>query len=531
MEASAHREVVQPFAPHDTVQPTQENVANGIRASAHAVVIGAGFGGLAAAIRLRVKGYRVTVLERLDAAGGRAYVHHKNGYTFDAGPTIITAPQLFEELWTLCGKKIADDITLKPLDPFYRVRFDDGTHYDYQGTLEGMRRQVELISPQDLDGYDRFLIEAEQCYQLGFTGLGSKAFDRFSDLVAAIPAMMKMRAWRSLYQMVSSYIQSPKLRIVFTLQSLLIGGNPFSVSCVYSLIASLERRFGVHWAVGGTGVLVQGLVKLAEQQGVQIHYNSTVEKILVQPVKNKPQVQAVQLANGQTLHADLVVCNSDVAWTYGKLIDPQYRRIWNNRKLANAHYSMSLFVWYFGTSCQYADVPHHMMLLGPRYQELLEDIFKHKVLAKDFSLYLHRPTATDASMAPAGCDTFYVLAPVPHLDSGTNWQVEGERYRQAIAKRLHETVLPGFEANITESFFTTPQDFHDRLLSAKGAAFGFEPHLLQSAWFRPHNRSEDIAGLYMVGAGTHPGAGIPGVLSSAKALDSVIAQAHLHHAA
>jgi phytoene desaturase len=494
----------------------------------HAVVIGSGFGGLAAAIRLSVKGYRVTILERLDGPGGRAYVHHRNGYVFDAGPTIVTAPQLIEELWQLCGRTLSDDIDLRLMDPFYRVRFDDGSYFDYRGTTEAMRVEVARFNPADLAGYDRFLQEAERCYRLGFVALGSIAFDSMGDLVAAMPSMVKMRAWRTLFGMVSSYVKDPKLRVVMTLQSLLIGGNPFSVTCVYSLIASLERRFGVHWAMGGTGALVRGMIKLLRERHVDVRYNTTVSKITIENLAGRPRARGVVLESGQQIAADMVVSNADVAWTYQHLIDPQFRRVWTDKKLANADYSMSLFVWYFGVRRQYSDVPHHMMLLGPRYEGLLKDIFKHKVLAEDFSLYLHRPTATDPSMAPAGCDTFYVLSPVPHLDSGTDWNAVGERYRQAVAKRLNDAVLPGFESHIEESFFTTPQDFKDRLLSAKGAAFGFEPLLLQSAWFRPHNRSEDIAGLYMVGAGTHPGAGIPGVLSSAKALDSVIPAAHLY---
>ncbi|MGL4573674.1 MAG: phytoene desaturase [Burkholderiaceae bacterium] len=498
------------------------------RQAPHAVVIGSGFGGLAAAIRLSVKGYRVTILERLDGPGGRAYVHRKNGYVFDAGPTIVTAPQLFEELWQLCGRKLSDDVDLRLMDPFYRVRFDDGTHFNYNGSLEAMKAEVARISPSDLAGYEKFLAEAENCYKHGFIELGSVAFDSAGDLLTALPSMVKMRAWRTLYSMVCGYIKHPKLRVVLTLQSLLIGGNPFGVTCVYSLIASLERRFGVHWAIGGTGALIQGMLKLLQERGVQIRYNSTVRKIAIKPTAGKPRTMGVELENGDMIAADMVVSNADAAWTYQNLIEPAYRRVWTDKKLAKADYSMSLFVWYFGTRKQYADVPHHMMVLGPRYEGLLTDIFKRKVLAEDFSLYLHRPSATDPSMAPPGCDTFYVLSPVPHLDSGTDWNEIGERYRQAVAKRLNDTVLPGFEAHVEESFFITPQHFKDRLLSAKGAAFGFEPLLLQSAWFRPHNRSEDIAGLYMVGAGTHPGAGIPGVLSSAKALDSVVPAAHLY---
>jgi phytoene desaturase len=526
MEARLFREIAGSQQPAPLPPPLAAGHPEAHQAAPHAIVIGSGFGGLAAALRLSVKGYRVTVLERLDCAGGRAYVYRKNGYVFDAGPTIVTAPHLFEELWQLCGQRLADDVVLKKLDPFYRVRFADGSYFDYSGSHETMRAQIQRFNAADVNGYERFLKEAERCYKLGFIKLGAKAFESVGDLLAALPAMMRMRAWRSLYGMVAHYIADPRLRVVFTLQSLLIGGNPFAVTCVYSLIASLERRFGVHWAIGGTGALIQGMLKLAVQRGIHIQYNTTVKRIEISRPRTKPAVQGVHLQNGQIMPADLVVCNSDAAWTYKNLIAPEFRRVWTDRKVDHAHYSMSLFVWYFGTSRQYPDVPHHMMVLGPRYQALLEDIFKHKVLAQDFSLYLHRPTATDPSMAPAGCDCFYVLAPVPHLGSGTDWRTQAEPYRQAVAKRLHETVLPEFEAYLTESFFTTPQDFQDRLLSVNGAAFGFEPLLLQSAWFRPHNRSEDIAGLYMVGAGTHPGAGIPGVLSSAKALDSVIVPAH-----
>jgi phytoene desaturase len=299
---------------------------------------------------------------------------------------------------------------------------------------------------------------------------------------------------------------------------LLIGGNPFSVTAVYSLINALERKWGVHSVMGGTGKLIQGLVKLLNEQGVEVRYNSTVRKINIE----NNHVTGVTLENGQVLYSDLVVSNADTAWTYKNLIDAKYRKVWTDRKVDNGKYSMSLFVWYFGTKKKYPEIPHHMMLLGERYKTLLDDIFKKHHLAKDFSLYLHRPTATDPSMAPEGCDTFYVLSPVPHLDSGTDWQTVAESYRKAIANMLESTVMPDLQANITESFMMTPQDFKDRLLSHKGAAFGLEPLLTQSAWFRPHNRSEDIPGLYMVGASTHPGAGIPGVLSSAKALDSVI---------
>jgi phytoene desaturase len=318
--------------------------------------------------------------------------------------------------------------------------------------------------------------------------------------------------------MVEGHIRDPRLRMVFSFHPLLIGGNPSSVTCTYSLINQLERRFGVHWAVGGTGALVRGLVGLLGPLGVPIRCNAPVERIVVEGGR----ARGVVLAGGERLDADIVVSNADTAWTYRQLVAPEHRRVWTDRKLDRARYSMSLFVWYFGLNKRYDDVPHHTMVLGPRYEALLHDIFKRHHLAEDFSLYLHRPSASDASMAPPGCDTFYALAPVPHLDSGTDWTVHAERYRQAIERRLESTLLPGMSKHVVVSKLMTPLDFRNRLLSHKGAAFGLEPLLLQSAWFRPHNRSEDVPGLFMVGAGTHPGAGIPGVLMSAKALESVL---------
>ena len=327
-----------------------------------------------------------------------------------------------------------------------------------------------------------------------------------------------MKAWNSIHTLAASHFKHPKLRIVFSFHPLLIGGNPFSVTSAYALIASLERRHGVHWAMGGTGALVRGLVRLIEEQGTPIRYGAEVTRVLV----SDGRASGVELAGGERIQADIVVSNGDTAWTYRNLVEPQYRKHWTDSKLAASRYSMSLFVWYFGTRRQFPDVPHHMMVLGPRYKELLDDIFKRHHLAEDFSLYLHRPTATDPSMAPPGCDAFYVLSPVPHLDSGTDWAAHGDRYRDAIARALDESVMPGLRESIVTSFYLTPQDFQDRLLSYKGAAFGMEPLLLQSAWFRPHNRSEDLEGLYVVGAGTHPGAGMPGVLASAKSLMSVL---------
>jgi phytoene desaturase len=484
-----------------------------------AIVIGAGFGGLAAAVRLACKGWQVQVLEKLDAPGGRAYVHHDAGFTFDAGPTIVTVPHLFEELWTLAGQRMDRDVKLVALDPFYRIRFDDGSHFDYSGDSARMRAEVARFAPHDVAGYERLMAKAELCCRLGFEELGTKAFDSWRDLVAAMPALVRMRSWQTMRSLVASHLRDPKLRIVFSFHPLLIGGNPLAVTGTYSLIHALERRWGVHWAMGGTGALVQGLVTLLGRLGVDVRCNAEVTRIRV----DGGRASGVELAGGERLDSDIVVSNADVAWTYRRLVPATHpRRTWSDRKLDRAHHSMSLFVWYFGLDRRYDAVAHHTLVLGPRYDALLRDIFRRKHLADDFSLYLHRPTATDASMAPPGCDAFYVLSPVPHLQSGVDWCERAEPYRRAIEARLHATLLPGFAKHIVTSRMTTPLDFRDRLLSWHGAAFGFEPLLVQSAWFRPHNRSEDLPGLYLVGAGTHPGAGVPGVLMSAKAFETVL---------
>jgi len=484
----------------------------------HAIVIGSGFGGLAAAVRLGARGYRVTVLEKLDAPGGRAYVYKQDGFTFDAGPTVITAPFLLEELWALCGKRFADDIDLRPVAPFYRIRFDDGTVFDYSGDAEAMRREVARLAPGDVAGYERFLAASEAIYKVGFEQLGHVPFNTWGDMLKVLPALLKLEGYRTVYSLACKHVQDARLRVVLTFQSLLVGGNPFATTSVYCLIAFLERRWGVHFAMGGTGSLVSGLVKLIEGQGGSVRCNQAVREITVE----RGRATGVRLASGQHLAADVVVSNADSATTYRHLIAPEHRKRWTDAKIERARYSMSLFVWYFGTRRQYPDVAHHTIALGPRYQALLTDIFERKVLANDFSMYLHRPTATDPALAPPGCDTFYVLSPVPHLQSDTDWTVEAERYRQKLAERLEQTLLPGLQNEIVTSRLLTPLDFLDRLSSFRGAAFGLEPVLTQSAWFRPHNRSEELEGLYLVGAGTHPGAGLPGVLSSAKVLDTVV---------
>ncbi len=487
----------------------------------HAVVIGSGFGGLAAAVRLGARGFRVTVLERLDQPGGRARVFRQDGFTFDAGPTIITAPFLFEELWELCGRSLHDDIDLRSLTPFYRLRFHDGETFEASADADAMRAEVARLSPGDVDGYERFMRESEEIFRIGFQELGDKPFGSPLSMMRILPDLIRLRADRSVFRHVAARVRDPRLRIALSFHPLFVGGNPFSVTSIYSLIAYLERHWGVHFAMGGTGQLVKGLVSLIEGQGNHVQCGAEVSRIIVKD----DRATGVQLASGAVLPADVVVSNADAGWTYRYLLPPEARRRWTDRKVEKAHYSMSLFVWYFGTRTQYPDVPHHLIMLGPRYKELLRDIFRRKVLASDFSLYLHRPTATDPSLAPDGCDSFYVLSPVPHLGGDVDWAQEAEPYRRRIESFLSETVLPGLSDAVVSSRIMAPPDFRSDLLSLNGAAFGMEPLFTQSAWFRPQNRSEDVEGLYLVGAGTHPGAGLPGVLSSARILDKVVPDA------
>jgi phytoene desaturase len=489
--------------------------------SNQAVVIGSGFGGLAAAVRLGARGWNVTVLERHEQPGGRARVFEQDGFTFDAGPTVITAPFLFEELWALCGKRMSDYVDLRPVYPFYRIRFDDGTSFDYSGDPEKMRAEIRKIAPDDLAGYERFVAMSQDIFSVGFEKLAHVPFGSWSAMAKVVPEMVRLQSYRSVYGLVSSYVKSDKLRQVLSFHPLLVGGNPFTTTSIYSLIPYLERKWGVHFPIGGTGALVRGLVELMEGQGGKIRYGVTVDRILVE----NGTVSGVRLESGEVVPAEVVVSNADSAYTYRRLLGPEHRTRWTDRKLASSRYSMSLFVWYFGTKKSYPDVPHHTILLGPRYRELLDDIFEKHVLAEDFSLYLHRPTATDPNLAPPGCDGFYVLSPVPHLDARIDWKERAEPYKKAIMEHLERTIMPGLSGDIVTTKTMDPTHFRDELLSERGAAFGLEPVLTQSAYFRPHNKSEEVEGLYLVGAGTHPGAGVPGVLSSARVLDSVVPSA------
>lgn len=483
-----------------------------------AVVIGAGFGGIAAALRLRAKGYSVTVIDRCTALGGRAQVFERNGFRHDAGPTVITAPFLFEELFALFGETFANHVQLVPLTPWYRFHFSDGQTFDYGGTLEETLAEIARIEPRDCEGYIALLAQSKRIFDVGFTELSAQPFDRFMTMVRQIPRLIGLRSYDTVWQLVSRYLISPKLRQAFSIQPLLVGGNPFDTTSIYGLIHYLERAHGVHFAMGGTAAITKALGGLMERQGIDIRLNQTVRTIDVVDGVAK----GVILENGTQLAADVVVSNADPGHLYGNMIKPSQQAPATRLKLAAAEFSMGLFVLYFGTTRTYPDVAHHTIWMGQRYRELLADIFHHKTLSDDFSLYLHRPTATDPSFAPAGCDSFYVLCPVPNLKGPIDWSVEGPSLAKRIVSALDQSILPGLQTSITSDFFMTPENFAKDYLSAYGAGFSVAPLFRQSAWFRFHNRAEGIKNLYLVGAGTHPGAGVPGVLCSAKVMDALI---------
>ncbi|GAC1477952.1 MAG: phytoene desaturase [Gemmatimonadaceae bacterium] len=483
------------------------------------VIIGSGFGGLAAAIRLRAQGHDVTIVEQRDKPGGRAYVYEQNGFVFDGGPTIVTAPWLIDELFALNGRPREDYVTLVPLDPFYNIRFEDGSVFRYSGNRERVMEQVRAFNPADVEGYQKFAAATEKIFRTGMA-LIDKPFTHLSDMARVLPDLVRLRADRSVAAFVDRYISDERLRQVFSFHPLLVGGNPFQTTSIYALIHHLEQEWGVWFAMGGTGALVRALVRLFEELGGTLRLDTAVSEILVDDRTHR--ATGVRLASGEVVAADAVVSNADVAFTYLNLVPPRARPHNTDRRVRGWRYSMSLFVIYFGTDRRYDDIAHHEILMGPRYRALLEDIFTRKHLAADFSLYLHRPTATDPSLAPAGCDSWYVLAPVPHLGGATDWRTAAGPYRDAILRYLEERYLPGLRRHIVAEHRIDPLHFRDTLSSHVGSAFSVEPVLSQSAWMRPHNVSEDIPNLYFAGAGTHPGAGLPGVISSGKIVADMI---------
>ena len=483
-----------------------------------AIVIGAGFGGIAAALRLRAKGYAVTLIDRCAALGGRAQVYEREGFRHDAGPTVITAPFLFEELFALFGERFADHVKLVPLTPWYRFQFADGDTFDYGGTLEATLAEIERIEPRDRAGYLALLEHSRRIYDIGFTQLSAQPFHRLGTMLRQVPHLLGLRNYETVWQMVSRHLVSDKLRRAFSIQPLLVGGNPFDTTSIYGLIHFLERAHGVHFAMGGTGAVTQALGGLMERQGIAQRLSTTVERVRIE----QGVARGVVLADGTVVEADIVVSDADAAHLYRDLVPRAEQALTTRVKLSQAHYSMGLFVMYFGTTRTYPDVAHHTIWMGERYRELLNDIFHRQKLSEDFSLYVHRPTATDPSFAPAGQDSFYVLCPVPNLQADIDWAIEGPRLRDRIVDALERTMLPGLKATITADFYKTPEDFRDEYRSVHGAGFSVAPIFRQSAWFRFHNQSESVRNLYLVGAGTHPGAGVPGVLCSAKVIDALI---------
>lgn len=482
-----------------------------------AIVIGAGFGGLAAALRLRAKGYEVTVLDRAKMPGGRAQVFEAGGYRHDAGPTVITAPFLFSELFELFGKSIKDYVTFVPLKPWYRFQFPDGDTFDYGGTLEDTLAEIRRIEPRDEKGYRLLLEHSKKLFDIGFTELADEPFHDPLKMLRQIPRLAGLRSDRTVWQLVCKYLKDDKIRQAFSIQPLLVGGSPFETTSIYGLIHYLEREWGVYFAMGGTGQLVKALTTLMAEEGILLQSNQTVDELIL----DGRVAKGVKLASGKILMADVIVSNADPLHLYSEMLPPKSVAAMPKFKLKSRK-SMGLYVLYFGTNRSYPDVAHHTIWLGNRYRELLRDIFRRKILTEDFSLYVHRPTATDPSFAPDGHDSFYVLCPVPNLDGDVNWGAEGPRLQTRIIEALEQTMLPGLSDAIRSPFFMTPEDFKEDYLSAAGAGFSIAPHFTQSAWFRFHNKAEGIKNLYLVGAGTHPGAGLPGVVSSAKVIEKLI---------
>lgn len=477
------------------------------------IVIGSGFGGLAAANRLAAKGHDVTIFEKRNKLGGRAYQYEINGFKFDGGPTVITAPYIFDEIFEAAGRRREDYFTLVPLDPFYRIFNAEGDYFDYRQGTDEMLAQIDKFNPADKVGYERFVNKTVSIFE-AFHPYTDQPFLKLTDMLKIMPDVLRLGAFQNMYGFVSRYVKDDFLRRVFSFHPLLVGGNPFDTPSIYSLIVQFEKEWGVHYAIGGTGAIVDGFGRLFNDLGGTVHLDTEVEEILVEG----DRVTGVRLADGTVETADVVVCNGDVGFTYRNLIPAQHRRKYTDRRVDSLNYSMSLFVIYFGTKRRYLDskLHHHNIILNERYKGLLSDIFAGRELPDDFSLYLHMPTITDESIAPEGCESFYVLSLVPNLRSGTDWEQVAKPYRDKIMQFLEDNYLPDLQENIIAEHYIDPIHFQQTLNSHYGAAFSVKPSLLQSAWLRPHNRSEEFDNLYFVGAGTHPGAGVPAVLSSGK---------------
>ena len=483
------------------------------------IVIGSGFGGLASALRLRAKGYEVTLLEKHPDLGGRARVFKKGNFIYDGGPTVITAPYLIEELFSLFNKKISNYVKIVPLDLWYRFVFNNGETFDYSGNEKSMEKEIKKFSEKDYEGYNKLVKFTEKIFDKGFTDLSDKPFNNFSFMIKQIPSLLNLKSYKSVYGLVSNYISNEKLRRVFSMHPLLVGGNPFTTTSIYALILFLEKKWGIHYSMGGTGSVVKALENLMEEENIRIIKDAEVTEIIS---KNK-DVKAVKINKSKIIDCDYVVCNSDPPNVYKNLIKSKdnYNFLFK-QKMKRMDYSMGLFVYYFGSKKQYKNVAHHTIYFGKSYEEHLEKIFEKKVLSEDISYYLHRPSATDPNMSPNGQDAFYVLVPVPNNLSNISWSNEGEKFKDLILDKMDKSVLPGIKENVVSDFYLTPDYFEKDLATLHGSGFSIQPKFSQSAYFRFHNQSEVFDNLFFVGAGTHPGAGMPGVISSAKVLDKIL---------
>ena len=483
------------------------------------IVVGSGFGGLASALRLRAKGYEVTLVEKHPDLGGRARVFKKGDFIYDGGPTVITAPYLIEELFSLFNKKLSDYVKIVPLSLWYRFIFSDGETFDYSGNEKSMEKEIKKFSDKDYEGYKKLVKFTEKIFDKGFTDLSDKPFNNLSFMIKQIPSLLNLKSHQSVYGLVSNYISNEKLRRVFSMHPLLVGGNPFTTTSIYALILFLEKKWGIHYSMGGTGNVVKALEKLMEEENIKIIKDAEVTEI----ISNNKDVKAVKINKTEMMNCDYVVCNSDPPNVYKNLIKSKnnYNFLFK-QKIKRMDYSMGLFVYYFGSKKKYNNVAHHTIYFGKSYEKHLEKIFEKKVLSEDISYYLHRPSATDPNMAPNNQDAFYVLVPVPNNLSNINWLNEGEKFKNLVLDKMDKTVLPGIKENVVSDFYLTPDYFEKDLATLHGSGFSIQPKFSQSAYFRFHNQSEVFDNLYFVGAGTHPGAGMPGVISSAKVLDKIL---------
>jgi phytoene desaturase len=480
------------------------------------VVVGAGLGGIAAALRLQARGCKTVVLDRLPDAGGRAREFVRGPYRYDAGPTVLTAPELFEELFALFGERLSEHVELLKVTPWYQMRFDDGTQLNYGGSTEEIQAEMARFSKQDSANYPAYLAHSKKLYTKGYEELGTQGFNGWWSMLKVLPAMVRLRADRSVYELTAQFFKDERIRRAFSIQPLLVGGNPFHTTSIYSLIHYLERKSGVWFPRGGMATLVSALVALGTRHGVEFVWNATASQVQTNTAN---QVTGVATEDGRQWRAQLAVLNADPGHALLHMLPGAQK---SAQKMRRKRYAMGVFVWYFSTKKIYTDVPHHTILFGKTYRETLHDVFEGQVLPRDLSIYLHRPNATDPQYSPPGVDTFYALIPVPNLSAGLDWNQVGPQLRDRLLTELTAKILPNLQAHLVDDFSLTPQYFADELLAPWGSAFSLRPTLSQSAGFRFPNQSDTTEGLYFVGAGTHPGAGVPGVVTSAKVVERQI---------